>query len=100
MPPTGIPIRFTATIWQHNGPGGWHFVSLPEEISTEIRNALRAEEEGWGRMKAVARVGNSEWKTAIWFDTKRQTYLLPLKSDVRLKETLKSGQEIQATVWV
>lgn len=34
-------------------------------------------------MKATAKKGNTKWQTAIWFDTKQDTYLLPLKAIVR-----------------
>lgn len=100
MQPKGAQFEFTTKIWQHEGPGGWYFVSLPSGMSTEIRAALRSEEEGWGRLKATARIGSSEWKTAIWFDTKHQTYLLPLKADIRKKENLSRDQELDVTVWV
>ena len=95
-----IQYDFTATLWQQPSTGGWHFVSLPEETSSEIRVLLRTSEEGWGRLKATAKIGNTEWKTAIWFDTKRNTYLLPVKAAVRNKEALDLGNEITVLVWV
>ncbi|MBK7959563.1 MAG: DUF1905 domain-containing protein [Bacteroidetes bacterium] len=54
----------------------------------DIRAHFKQDEEGWGRLKATAKVGNSEWKTAIWFDTKVNTYLLPLKATIRQKRRL------------
>lgn len=95
-----IQYEFTAALWQHNTTGGWHFVSLPEETSAEIRTLLKSSEEGWGRLKALAKIGNTEWKTAIWFDTKRNTYLLPVKASVRLKENLKIKTEISIDLWL
>lgn len=96
----GIQYEFSAAIWQYAGPGGWHFVSLPQVLAKEIRDTLKSEEEGWGRLKAVAAIGNSEWKTAIWFDTKLNTYLLPLKADVRKKEGLTLDSNINITLWI
>ena len=82
----------------HNG---WlAFYSLPYELAKEIRTALKSEEEGWGRLAATAKIGNSEWKTAIWFDTKLGTYLLPLKADIRKKENLQMDKNIEAVVWI
>lgn len=72
-----IKYEFSAVCWQHASPGGWYFISLPKTIAQEIRAALQTEEEGWGRLKATAQIGNSQWKTAIWFDTKQNTYLPP-----------------------
>ena len=80
-----IQYQFTAKVWQHNSEGGWFFVSLPQDISTEIRQSLKWQEEGWGRMKATAAINHIKWDTAIWFDKKRNTYLLPIKAEVRKK---------------
>ncbi|MDD4087237.1 MAG: DUF1905 domain-containing protein, partial [Bacteroidales bacterium] len=52
-------------------------------------------EEGWGRLKATAEIGKSVWKTAIWFDTKHQTYILPLKAEIRKKRRDRTGQKHQ-----
>lgn len=93
-----IRYKFSAKVWQHAPPAGWYFVSLPESISIEIRKAFRSEEEGWGRLKATAEIGKSQWKTAIWFDTKRNTYLLPLKADIRKKESVVAGKVIRVTI--
>ncbi len=93
-----IPYSFKAAPWKYAGAGGWYFVSLPVKMSKEIRAALRKEEEGWGRLKATACIGNSEWKTAIWFDTKSNTYLLPLKAEIRKKENLEEGKMVKVVV--
>jgi hypothetical protein len=39
-------------------------------------------------------------KTAIWFDTKVNTYLLPLKAEIRKKENFEIGKNIEAIVWI
>jgi len=95
-----IKYQFSAKPWQHSGPGSWHFVSLPTDMSGEIRQNLQWQEEGWGRLKVRAKIGNSEWETAIWFDTKHKTYLLPLKAEIRRKEKIEAGKEIVVVVWI
>jgi hypothetical protein len=96
----GIKYEFRSKLWRYTGPSGWHFVSLPVKLSKEIRSSLKSEEEGWGRLKATAKVGSSEWKTAIWFDTKMNTYLLPLKAEIRKKENLEIDKHLMANVWI
>jgi hypothetical protein len=95
-----IKYEFTAKVWQHNSAAAWYFVSLPTNLAHEIRTQLKWQEEGWGRLKVIASIGGSEWKTAIWFDTKHNTYLLPLKAEIRKKEKVEQDIEIVATVWV
>lgn len=36
--------------------GGGYFVSLPLEFSEEIRQNMKWQEEGWGRMKTKAKI--------------------------------------------
>lgn len=69
-------------------------------MAKEIRETLKSEEEGWGRLKAEAKIGKSEWKTAIWFDTKANTYLLPLKAAIRKKESIETEKEIDVVIWL
>jgi len=97
---TGVKYEFTNKPWRYNGAGGWCFISLPENMSKEIRGHFKQEEEGWGRLKATAKVGNTEWKTAIWFDTKANTYLLPLKTSIRQKEKIEMDKDLVVSVWI
>jgi hypothetical protein len=96
-----IKYTFTAAIWQYAAPkGGWYFVSLPIDVSKEIRKNLKWQEEGWGRLKATAKIKDTTWETAIWFDTKLATYVLPLKSEIRKKNNLENEQNIAVSIWV
>lgn len=95
-----IKYEFSAQTWQHASPGGWYFVSLPKDMSTEIRSNLKWQEEGWGRLKATAKIGDHQWETAIWFDTKKETYLLPLKAEIRKKEKIEAENQIEVTLWI
>ena len=95
-----IQYQFSAKPWQHQGPGGWYFVSLPVPLSKEIRTVFKMDEEGWGRLKAIAKIGGTEWKTAIWFDSKQNTYLLPLKADIRKKEQLLIDKSVNINLWI
>ena len=79
---------------------GWTFVLLPKELSVEIRESFKNLEEGWGRMKVTAKLGSSEWQTAIWFDTKQDTYLLPLKAKIRKQEHVVPDEDLQVVIWV
>lgn len=87
-------------LWRYAGAGGWHFISLPQDLSGEIRNMLKWQEEGWGRLPATARIGQTTWSTAIWFDSKSQTYLLPVKADIRKKEKIGTEIPVDVVLWV
>lgn len=99
----GIEYSFTAKMWNYSsnvGTCGWYIACLPKEMSKEIRENLKFLEEGWGRLKMTAKIGNTQWETAIWFDTKLQTYLLPLKAEIRKKEKIETDKELEIKIWI
>ena len=96
----GVRYEFSAQPWQYTGQAAWIFVGLPQDLAKEIRSNFKAEEEGWGRLKATAQIGNSEWKTAIWFDSKSDTYLLPLKAEIRKKENIMVDKKVKVILWI
>ena len=91
---------FTARVHVYPGEAAWRFVLLPLEMSLEIRAHLKHEEQGWGRLKATAEIGATRWETAIWFDTKAGTYMLPLKASVRKKEGIADGNEVMVNIYL
>lgn len=95
-----ISYTFSGRLWQHAGQSSWFFVSLPLDMAGEIRENLKWLQEGWGRLKATASIGLIQWDTAIWYDTKQQTYLLPVKGEIRKKEKLAADMEITVMLWV
>lgn len=83
-----MKYSFQAEVWKYKGKAGWYFTNLPKKLSIEIRLNHGFSEEGWGRLKTTAMLGKSKWMTAIWFDSKAETYLLPIKSEIRKKEKI------------
>ena len=51
-------------------------------------------------MKVTATLGTSKWQTAIWFDTKQGTYLLPIKANIRKQENVILGEDIKISIVV
>ena len=51
-------------------------------------------------MKAFAEIGEVNWKTAIWYDTKMETYLLPIKAEIRTKSDLELNKEFKMGIWI
>lgn len=96
----GVHYDVSAKVWKHQGGGGWFFISVDRDVSDEIRKLFKSEEEGWGRLKATAKINSFEWPTSIWFDTKLGVYLLPVKATIRKKANISEGDEIQVEIWI
>ena len=98
-PPPQVPwvgvsathYQFTARVWEYDGPSAWHFVSLPEEVADEILERFGDRARGFGSVRVEVTVGATTWRTSIFPDTKRGTYVLPIKRPVRVDERLVDG---------
>lgn len=95
-----VKYQFSAKPWEYSGKGAWIFVSLPQKMSQEIREVFFQNEEGWGRLKVTAKISETEWQTAIWFDSKQKTYLLPLKAEIRKKVKIELGKNVEVTILI
>lgn len=74
----------------------FHFVTVPELESQEIKDISGLVTYGWGIVPVKARIGHTDWKTALW--EKNGRYVLPLKDAVRNAETLELGETITVQI--
>ncbi len=73
---------------------GWHFISVPLDISNDIKQHFGDRKRGWGSLPVIATIGKTSWNTSIFPDKKAAGYLLPLKADVRKKEGIVADSTI------
>ena len=83
-----------ARVWLYPGMAGWHFVTIPKKITEIIDYYFRQAKRGWGSLPVLVTIGKTSWKTSIFPDKKSDSYLLPLKAEVRKKEAIKAGDSI------
>ena len=82
--------------------GLWRFARLPEDISAKIKEMQKGRlRRGWGAIYAKAKIRKSEWVTSIFPDRHSDTYILPLKKQIRYQENLYDGITITVsiTIW-
>ena len=85
-------------VWLYPGMAGWHFASMPKKESQEIKARFGKMAKGWGSLPVTVTVGKTSWKTSIFPDRKSDTYLLPLKSEVRKKEGIVADKTITLSI--
>ena len=87
--------RFVSPVWLYPGKGGWHFVTVPRELSEEIRKQFGHLQGGWGSVPVIVTIGKTSWTTSIFPDKKLEAYLLPIKAEVRRKEHASAGDDVE-----
>jgi hypothetical protein len=96
------PIEFVAEVWQWDSrkSDSWFFVSLPPDLADDIDAEHGHRAKGFGSLRVEVRIGTTTWRTSIFPDTKKATYVLPLKKAVRTNEGLKNGSKADVILTV
>lgn len=85
-------------VWDARREETWTFVSLPVDVSEEIREITDGPRRGFGAVRVQVTIGVSKWRTSIFPDAKRGAYVLPVKKAVRRAEGLEEGDVAKVTV--
>jgi hypothetical protein len=95
-----VVVVFDAELWTWDARRAvsWTFVSLPAEASEAIRDLAGGPRRGFGSLRVRVTVGGSTWKTSVFPDGARGTYVLPIKRAVRKAETLDAGDIATLTI--
>lgn len=93
----GLSFEFDAELWRYSGKAAWYFVSLPPAVAEDIRY-FAGPRRGFGSIRVIARIGASRWNTSIFPDSKRNTFLLPVKAAVRRDEGIDAGAMIHVAL--
>ncbi|MBB6052741.1 DUF1905 domain-containing protein [Armatimonas rosea] len=81
-----MTLTFTGPIWYWRGPSPFHFVTVPEQESEELKGISGLVTYGWGMIPATVTLGATTYKTSLW--PKNGGYIVPLKDVVRKAEQL------------
>ena len=76
--------------------GSWHFITVPEQESLQIRAESFAGHGGFGSVKVEATIGSETWRTSVF--PQKGAHLLPVKAEVRRRTGIAAGDAVQVTL--
>lgn len=84
--------EFSATVWRHDPAeaASWYFLDLPFEVTDEI-DEVAGPRPAFGSVRVEVTIGGSTWRTSVFPDGRRRTFVLPVKKAVRSAEGLDDG---------
>lgn len=85
-------ITVTGPLWSGEN-GSWHFITVPEEQSAEIRAQAVAGPRGFGSVRVEASIAGVAWRTSV-FPQESGGYIIPVKADVRRRAGIVAGDEV------
>ena len=91
----GAPVhRFDAELWLHDADPPWCFLTLPGELSDDVRAQAPSASTGFGSVRVRVTVGTTTWETSLFPDKARGAYVLPVRKQVRVAEGLEVGDVV------
>jgi hypothetical protein len=93
-------FRFTSWVWARDGVGGWHFLTLPTEVTEELRDEVPPTGPGFGSIRVSVTLGCSTWETSVFPDKASGSFVLPVRKDVRRANQLLAGDAVDVALRV
>lgn len=90
-------LTFTSPLWRWEAQDAWRFVSVPADLTDAIRLS-GGPPRGFGSVRVEATVGATTWRTSVFPDSHRGSYVLPVKKAVRRAEDLDDGDQVTVTL--
>ncbi len=90
--------EFTAPMWKWKDDSAWHFVTLPTHIADDIEHESEGMRGGFGSVKVTVTVGRTTWSTSLFPSSSAESYILPMKKQVRVAEQLDEGDPVAVSL--
>ncbi|ADI28925.1 DUF1905 domain-containing protein [Methylotenera versatilis] len=98
-----INFTFIGKCWLWQGKGTWHFITLPQDKSEEIKffsDNHFGKRRGWGSVRVSANIGGTIWETSIFPSGSLEAYILPIKAEVRKKQKIVAGDDVEVLLQI
>ena len=102
---TGPGFTFTAPLWRWQArkesadTGAWCFVTLPPDVSDDVRH-LAGEPRGFGSVRVRVATAGQTWDTSVFPDARSGCFVLPVKKAVRVAAGVVEGDDLTVTLMV
>lgn len=90
--------KFKSEVIVYPGMNAWRFLVLPKDKAHKIKKDFSHKAKGWGSLPVNVKIGKSTWKTSIFPDKKSDTYVLPLKAEIRRKEGIDDHSKVSFSI--
>lgn len=93
-----LSFEFNEELWLYQGDGAWYFITLPVKYANQIKTISSPLKRGFGSIKVLTTIGSTTWNTSIFPDSKSKSFLLPIKKEIRLKNSLQAGEKVKVSI--
>jgi len=90
-----MELSFAATLWLWDARKSetWTFVTVPADLSDELRDRS-GPPRGFGSIPVAVTLGTSTWRTSVFPEKASGCFVLPIKSAIRKAESIAVDDEV------
>ena len=81
-------FKISAKVWVYQSLAASHFVTLPKKDATIIAKYFSVFSRRWSSIPVMVKLKQTIWYTSIFKDRKTESFLLPIKKEIRIKENI------------
>lgn len=79
-----LSFRAKVIVWPTE-TAAWRFLYIPKNNSAALRKEYGRFSRGFSSLPVAVTINKVSWETSIFYDSRSESYLLPLKAQVRKK---------------
>jgi len=91
-------FHFDGAVWKDRDNGGWHFITVPGDISEQIKFVAYCDQKPKRSVRVQVTfntpVGDVSWITSLFPQKEIERYLLPVKQNILTRANLTGGDTI------
>ena len=95
---TAPTFRFAAPLWASEGTGAWVLLTVPFDQADAIDDVSQGVRHGFGSVRIEARLGTTTWRTSLFPDSRRKSFVMGVKRAVREAERVDVGDTVHVEV--
>jgi Domain of unknown function (DUF1905) len=95
VPGPSMYYTFSGELWEFDPEDPLGFVTLPAELSEDIRAKHGPSATPVGSINVLATVGATHWATSLFSARSHRGYVLPIQKSVRAAELLVAGSPVE-----
>ncbi|QGQ18223.1 DUF1905 domain-containing protein [Cellulomonas sp. JZ18] len=88
-------FAFDAPLFQESA---WVFLAVPFDVADEVDDLTRGRQGGFGSVRVEVTLGPTTWRTSLFPDRTRETFVLPVKKAVRAAADVGPGDTVPVTL--
>lgn len=90
---------FGAKLWRYPGKDPWYFVTVPRKFASEIKSLTsNMPLRGFGSIKVTVSIEDIKWETSIFPDKSSDSYVLPIKKEIRNRLGLEAEDRLAVKI--